>query len=266
MIRFTDARTFTRKPLLAALTAITLGLGLGLSACGGGSDGVDGGSTAAQPTSSILQGRWTSTGIDPAYTAIGVPGNRNATPPLIDTVWALAQDGSTLYKLQANGADGAAATVTGQRFTLGAAAVADVTPGSYSVSSTAGTQLTLQSALGASVTFTRSDAMSAALGADQANGRWRAALGSIEVSWTVQSAGTANNLSGTSTSGCTYSGSSTVVASQSIYPVSFDENCAGTTQRFSGIATLSGDNSRLTVVATNADDSRGVALLMARQP
>ncbi|MDP3521954.1 MAG: hypothetical protein Q8S02_15165 [Hydrogenophaga sp.] len=262
MIRFTEARTFTRKPLLAALTAITLGL----SACGGGSDGGDTASTGAQPTSSILQGRWTSTGIDPAYTAIGVPGNRNATPPVIDTLWGLAQDGSTLYKLQANGADGAAATVTGQRYTLGSAAVAAVTPGSYSVSSTAGAQLTLQSALGASATFTRNDAMSAALGADQANGRWRAALGSIEVSWTVQSAGTANNISGTSTSGCTYSGTSTVVASQSIYQVSFDENCAGTTQRFSGIATLSGDDSRLTVVATNADESRGVALLMARQP
>ncbi len=260
MIRFTDARTFTRKPLLAALTAITLGL----SACGGG--GSDEGPAGIQPTSSILQGRWTSTGIDPAYTAIAVPASTGANTPAVDTLWGLAQDGSTLYKLQANGADGAAATVTGKRFTLGTAAVAGVTPGSYSVSSTAGTQLTLQSALGASATFTRSDAMSTPLRADQANGNWRAALGSIEVSWTVQSAGTANNLTGTSTSGCTYSGTSTVVASQSLYQVSFDENCAGTMQRFSGIATLSGDDSRLTVVATNADESRGVALLMARQP
>lgn len=259
MTRFALSRTTIK-------TAITLAFAATLTACGGGGGGVDEGPAVINPTSSILQGRWTSTGIDPAYTAIAVPAPTGANTPAVDTLWGLAQDGSTLYKLQANGADGAAATVTGKRFTLGTDAVAAVTPGSYSVSSTTGTQLTLQSALGASATFTRSDAMSTPLRADQANGNWRAALGSIEVSWTVQSAGTASNLSGTSTSGCTYSGTSSVAASQSIYQVSFDETCAGTTQRFSGIATLSGDDSRLTVVATNADESRGVALLMARQP
>lgn len=264
MNRFSNAHSFARKPFVAALTAIALSLGL--SACGGGGDSNDEAPAVINPTSSILQGRWASTGLDPAYTAIAVPASSGANTPAVDTLWGLAQDGSTLYKLQANGADGAAATVTGKRFTLGTDAVAAVTPGSYSVSSTTGTQLTLQSALGASATFTRSDVMSTPLRADQANGSWRAALGSIEVSWTVQSAGIANNLTGTSTSGCTYSGASTVVASQSLYQVSFEENCAGTTQRFSGIATISGDDSRLTVVATNADESRGVALLMARQP
>lgn len=261
MNRFTAVHSIARKPFLAALTAVTLGLGL--SACGGGGGDDEDAPGGISPTSTILQGRWASSGINPAYTVIVVPASSGANTPAVDTLWGLAQDGSTLYKLKSNGADGVAATVTGQRYTLGTTTVAAVTPGSYSLS---GTQLTLQAVLGASVVFTRSDAMSTPARPDQANGRWRAALGNIEVSWTVQNAGTLNNLSGTSTSGCTYSGSSTVVASQSLYRVEFSENCAGTVQSFSGVATVSGDDSRLTVVAGNADESRGVALLFARQP
>lgn len=258
MIRFAPSRTTLTATLTLALTAV-------LTACGGGGGG-DESPSVVNPTSSVLQGRWASAGIEPAYTAIAVPASSGANTPVVDTIWGLAQDGSALYKLQTNGAAGAAGTVTGKRYTLGTSAVAVVTPGSYSISTTLGTQLTLQSALGEPVSFTRSDAMSAALRADQANGRWRAVLGSIEVNWTVQSAGSTNNLSGTSTSGCTYSGTSAVVASQSLYRVDFSENCAGTVQAYVGVATMTSDDSRLTVVATSADESRGVALLFARQP
>jgi hypothetical protein len=262
MNRFTTARSFPRSSFLATLVAVSLSLGL--SACGGGNSN-EPGPASINPTSSILQGRWVSSGSEPAFTAIAVPAASGANTPVVDTLWGLAQDGSTLYKLKVNGASGVAATVTGKRYTLGSAVIETVNPGSYNLTSTAGWQLTLQSVLGASATFSRSDAMITPLRPDQANGRWSAALGSVELSWTVQSAGTANSLTGTSTSGCTYSGTSAVVASQSLYRVEFNENCAGAVQRFSGMATMSSDDNHWTVVATNADESRGVALLFARQ-
>ncbi|MBY0466058.1 MAG: hypothetical protein K2W33_14060, partial [Burkholderiales bacterium] len=82
------------------------------------------------------------------------------------------------------------------------------------------------------------------------------------------SAANVSNLSGTSTTGCTYSGQSTVVAAQSLYKVQFTETCSGTTpstQTFNGVGTLSPDNTRLTVVATNVDETKAAALLFVKQ-
>lgn len=265
MKRSISARGARRATSLGAMSAITLAMTMALTACGGG--GSDAPSDATPPaiaaTSSIIQGRWVSTDLDPAVTVIAVPASSGANTPVVDTLWGLAQDGSALYKVAANGAAGAAGAVTGKSYMLGTSMTESLPAGSYTLS---GTQLTLQSALGETASFSRTDAMSTALRADQANGRWQASLGSIQVDWTVQTAGAANNFSGTSTSGCTYSGTTTVVASQSLYQVAFDENCAGVVERFSGVATMSSDDTRLTVVATNAGESRGAALLFTRQP
>lgn len=261
---------FTRTPVLAALATT---LALTLSACGGGGSDTTPVSptptTPGTPTSTLLQGRWLSSGLTPAYTAIMVPATTGANTPAMDTVWALAQDASTLIKLKANGPAQSAGAVTGNVYTLGTTSVTAVTSGSYtlqaSASNAAVQQMSLQPLLGTTVLFERTDTMATPLRAEQANGRWAATLDTVAVNWTVQG----SSLSGTSTSGCTYSGQSTVVTTQSLYKVQFTETCAGTaaaTQTFHGVATLSPDDTRLTVVATNAAESRATALLFVKQP
>lgn len=270
---------FTRSALMASIApALSIVLGLSLSACGGSDDPTVPPSPSPSTTSSLTQGRWVSTGLTPAYTAIMVPVTTGANIPAVDTLWALAQDASTLIKLKANGAAQAAGAVTGNIYALGTASVTAVSGGSYTVSSTAGTsttpagqQISIQPLLGTTALFDRTDAMGTALTATQANGKWQAALGAVKVNWTVQSAATGtNNLSGTSTSGCTYSGQSTVVTTQSLYKVQFTETCSGgtalTIQTFSGIGTLNADNTRMTVVATNEAETRAAALLFVKQP
>lgn len=282
--------SFPRTSMAVSLASVlTLTLSLTLSACGGGSDSAS--TTPTTPalpttpnsgqTSSLTQGRWVSSGLAPAYTAIMVPAPTGANTPAVDTVWALAQDASTLIKLKANGAAQTAGAVTGMVYTLGTSSVTAVTGGSYTLSATAATataaagqQMSLQPVLGTTARFDRTDVMGTALKAEQANGKWQADLGSVKVNWTVQNANASNaatttNLSGTSTSGCTYSGQSTVVATQSLYRVQFTETCSGTTpatQTFNGVGTLSPDDARLTVVATNVDETRATALLFVRQP
>jgi hypothetical protein len=274
---------FPRTRLAVCLASVlTLTLSLSLSACGGG-----GSDTApvtptpiapTSPTSSLTQGRWVSTNLTPAYTAIQVPATTGANTPAVDTVWALAQDASTLIKLKANGTAQTAGAVTGNVYTLGTSSVTAVTGGSYTLQTSAGNasvpQMSLQPVLGTTALFDRTDVMGTALTATQANGKWQADLGTVKVNWTVQSAATSSttattNLSGTSTSGCTYSGQSTVVATQSLYKVQFTETCSGTTpatQTFAGIGTLNADSTRLTVVATNEAETRAAALLFVKQP
>lgn len=279
---------FLRTRLAVSLaSALTLTLSLALSACGGG-----GSDTAAvtpppvtpvvpttpAPTSSLTQGRWVSTNLTPTYTAIQVPATTGANTPAVDTVWALAQDATTLIKLKANGAIQTAGAVTGNVYTLGTSSATAITGGSYTISSTAATasnaagqQISIQPLLGTTALFNRTDAMSTALTATQANGKWQADLGAAKVNWTVDTAATnVNNLSGTSTTGCTYSGQSTVVGTQSLYKVQFTETCSGgttpTTQTFAGIGTLNADNTRLTVVATNEAETKAAALLFVKLP
>lgn len=271
-------------------SALALTVALTLSACGGGGGGTDSSSGSASapgnpaspstpstplapstPTSSLAQGRWVSSGVTPAYSVVTVPASTGANTPALDTVWALAQDASTLIKLTVNGAGQTPGAVTGSVYTLGTSTVSTVSSASYSVQSTAsGPQMSLQPLLGTTALFDRTDAMSTGLDAAQANGRWLADLGTAKVTWTVQSAATGtNNLSGSSTTGCTYSGQSSVVATQSLYRVQFTETCAGTTlatQNFIGVATVSPDNNRLTLVATNEQNTRAAALLFTRQP
>jgi hypothetical protein len=260
----------TCSTLWTALTASLI-----LSACGGGSDTINANTApiiTAAPTSSLVQGRWASTGLSPAYTAVVVPAPTGVNTPAVDTLWALAQDATTLIKLKANGPVQTAGALTGSVYTLGTSSVTAVSGASYTIQASAtGQQVSIQPLLSTTALFDRTDAMSMALTASQANGKWQADLGTVKVNWSVQSAATGtNNLSGTSTSGCTYSGRSTVVATQSLYRVEFTETCPGSgtlsIQNFNGIGTLAPDNTRLTVVAANETETRAAALLFVKQP
>lgn len=251
--------TFTRAHLLFAIASA-----LTVSACG------DGGPDTYAATSSLTQGRWNSTGLTPAYTAIMVPTPTRANTPAVDTVWALSHDATSLIKLKANGADQTAGAVTGKVYTLGTSTTSSVSGASYTVSSTAAPtpQFSIQPLLGVTALFDRADVMSTALTPEQANGTWQADLGAVKVNWTVNTAeSNVNNLSGSSTTGCTFLGQSTVVSTQSLYKVQFTETCpGGTAVTFTGIGTVNPDNTRLMVLATNEAESRATALLFVKQP
>lgn len=258
------APQFIRISLLAALA-------LALSACGSG-DSIPDFNGSSTSTSSLTQGRWVTAGITPAYVAYVLPAPTGASTPAVDTLWALAEDASTLIKLKVNGVVQTPGAVTGNVYTLGTSSVNAVSGGSYIFQAAAtGHQMSLQPVLGTTVLFNRSDAMGTALKAEQANGKWQADLGPIKVNWTVDTAATnVKNLSGTSTTGCSYSGQSTVVPTQSLYVVQFTETCPGNgtpvTQSFSGIGSLNADSTRLTVVATNEAETRAAALQLVKQP
>lgn len=272
-------------PTLMSAVAVTLTLTLMLSGCGGGGSGsapatpsTPSAPSASTASSDLTQGRWVSSGLNPAYTAIMVPAPTGANTPAVDTVWALAKDASTLIKLKANGSAQTVGAVTGNVYALGTVMLTAVTGSSYTIqpppgtgANPAGQQISIQPLLGTTALFDRSDVMGTPLRADQANGRWQADLSTAKVNWTVQTAVTGNtNLNGTSTTGCTYRGQSTVVASQSLYKVQFTETCPGSgsaaTQTFNGVATLSADDARLSVVATNEAETRAAALLFVKQP
>ncbi len=270
------AQTFLKATALLAKrhTFAALVFSLALGACGGGGGGGgDSGSPATSSTtsatSSLSQGRWLSNNLTPVYRAIVLPASSGANTPAVDTVWALAEDASRLIKLQINGSAQTAGTVSGKEYVLGTTTVTPITGGSYANTNTNVTQMSLPSVLSSPALFDRDDAMSTALQAAQANGHWKASVGSVDVTWTVQSANTGaaatNNLSGSSTTGCTYSGQSAVVTTQSLYKVQFTETCAGTSQTFKGVATVSADGAHLTVVATNEDATKASALLFTLQ-
>lgn len=241
-----------------------LACAVALVGCGGG-----GGDAPVAPapapvaptaqTSALAQGRWVS--LTPAYTAILVPASAGLEAH--DTLWAVAQDASTLIKVRINGASQAAGTVSGQIYALGSGAVSQIGNASYSLQTSAnGVQASLQPVLSATLELTHIDPMSGALTGAQANGRWQASLGSVQVNWSLQD----QALSGTSSSGCTYSGQATPVASIGIYRVQLSETCGAATVAMAGIATQDASASRLTVVLTNGNDTQGGALLFARQP
>jgi len=238
-----------QRKLSLALSAL---LATALTACGGGGGGGDGASVSGPSTQ--VQGRWsTAVGSVPAHTAIGLPA-ANASA----AIWVLANDASRLMKLSAQDSG----ALTGKSYALGQNTAATAVNSQWSTSASKAMTLTgLPSgmlALAQTDTFT-----SAAVQADAA-GAWKATVGSNaqSVSWTVAASGA---VSGSSTTGCTYAGTLAAMTNASAYTASVKETCSdGASVQFTGIATLNSAKNALSMVATNADDSAGVALFFSK--
>ena len=255
----TRTHAFTRTlPLLLATSVTVL-----LTACGGGGDSPD---PTPNPTNfdpSTLQGRWTTaSGVTPGVTALVVPdSSTTATPATTATAWVLAQDASRLVKVSATGTQSA----NGKSYDLATPAnpATDITTGSYTANLSASPKsISFSNVLGTSLTLTQSDTLSGIAATADAAGTWKASAGAIDITWTVTDTGT---LSGSSTSGCTYSGNTTTPTSITLYRISFTETCSGTTSSFSGIASLSTTKTQLTVTATTTGDAKGSALFFVKQ-
>ena len=93
-------------------------------------------------------------------------------------------------------------------------------------------------------------------------GRWSGALGANSLLWDVDGAG---KLAGTSTTGCTYSGSITPNANPvAVLDVAVTENCVGATKNLSGIATLNAAKTGLSLAYTTPDRAQGGVLVLSK--
>jgi len=91
-------------------------------------------------------------------------------------------------------------------------------------------------------------------------GNWSATLGPGVVNWTVGSNGV---LSGTRTTGCTYTGQLSVRPEQkAVLDAAITETCAGAVTQLSGVAVKSEDKGGINLLMTNADDSAAVAVTL----
>ena len=219
-----------------------------LTACGGG------GGDESQVSGPFVQGRWVAgAGGSTAYTAVGLPALKGSA-----VVWVLANDASQLAKLtvQGNG------TLKGRAYVLGQGLAATGITGQWSAPTPQ--SITLTGVVNGTLTLAQTDTLAAAAVQADAAGTWKATAGgnAQTVTWTVAASGA---VSGQSTTGCTYSGTLAAMGNASAYTATVKEACSdGATHQYHGIATLNPAKNALSMVATNADESVGVALFLSK--
>lgn len=253
--------------------AFATGLSLFLIGCGGNSVGMDAGgngntggvdagagSDATNPQGLGWQGRWSSTQGIPSQTAIVVPSTTDKTA----TVWLLANDASSLSRLQAK----ADLTLSGKRYTLGTAAAngAELS-GQYTVNqaTTPSTLvLNLNSITPHPLPLSQSDMLAGQASTVDAAGRWLAKSGGVDTTWVLAAQGDSLTIEGSSTTGCTWLGTGNAPATVKAYDIAVTEVCNGISTAFSGIATLNADKNRFTVVATTTNETHAMTLFFGK--
>ena len=185
-------------------------------------------------------------------------------------VWMLMQDASALSKLTLT--TGFSTSVVGTTFTFAAAGSQASQSRTLVGASGAGLNPTATPATllfdgrplaGSGLPFTRADALTAPTLQADAAGAWRGSFGqnAVAITWSVNPQGV---LSGSSTTGCVWTGGILAQSNATIYRVSLTETCTSGTAVLTGIATLNPAKTQLTVVATTANDAVAAVLLMAR--
>lgn len=211
-----------------------------------------------------MQGRWlTSTGVTPARTAIVLPGAEGSTE-----VWLLASDLSSVSRLQlsTSGIDGVSASGKSYRLPSSATNVGQ----SVSDSGTANLSNNSLSLNSGALLLTRSDALTTASNLADVVGNWSASVGGQTA--TLRLAVAANGvLSGSGSTGCSYSGSLSARGDATAYDARLSEVCSSGTTAFAGIATyraVQGSTPAvLTLVMTTTDAAQAQALVLGmRQP
>lgn len=255
-------KNMNRAFFLQLLSASTLTL----AGCGGGgappSVTVGGGdasmpSPVIAPTIAQLEGLWQSpAGAAESVSAVVLPTGQ---------LWAIASNAGATRLIKASlsvkapGVGG-----SGKSYTLGSGASAVSTEVSASVvekSSLSGSFTAIAGQPEAFALAYQSRYDTPAVLGDFA-GNWQATLGPGVVSWTISSAGA---LTGTRTTGCTYSGQLTLRAERkAVLDAAVSENCGGVVVPLAGVAVLGADKSRITVALTTADEVSGVALSLGQ--
>lgn len=235
-----------------------------LAGCGEGGAGGDGPVPTPTPTESPAQGFWSGT----------LAGTASASAVIVDNgdAWIVFQD----VVAGANTVTGfarAALTVSGTSF-MGTGRhykLADNTVQSFTASGTLQAANTLQTTV---VTGAQAPVGPAALAYSaryrvpavqaDASGQWRATFnaGASVVTLTVGSAGA---LTGSSTTGCTYTGSLVPrSATVAVYNLALNETCVTGASAMNGIGTLNEAKTGLSLAFTSADGAKGGLLLLQR--
>lgn len=225
-------------------------------------------------TAQQFQGLWAAASANPASNASALVIAETASTA---QVWMLAQDLSAVSKL--NLTTGAATSVVGTTFTFATAASGSQASQSRVSVGASGAGLSLATTPAPTLAFdgqglagrvgdnklpfTRSDALTAPTLQADAAGAWRASFGqnAAAINWSVSPQGV---ITGSSTTGCVWSGGILAQSNATVYRLSITESCTGSSAALAGIATLNPAKTQLTVVATTANDTAAVVLLMAR--
>ncbi len=272
---------------MVMLTAV-----MALSACGGGGGGSDDATASPAPApatpappapspstptppapapatpappapapvrASDLQGRWLPSSSAPGYTLIVLPAASDSAQ-----AWALAQDGSALAKLSISSASTTLA-MTGSAYTLNSVTQA-VSPlrGTATAALSSNTKtLSLTGLASNQLDFTQSDALTLPALQSDLSANWRASFnqGSQVVNWTIASSGA---VSGTSNTGCTWTGNLLALSNASVYSASLTESCSTGDTQLEGIATVNPAKTQLTIATTSSDQSKATALQMIK--
>ncbi|RYF39547.1 MAG: hypothetical protein EOO25_14750 [Comamonadaceae bacterium] len=174
------------------------------------------------------------------------------------TAWNVLRTGSAISALVrgTTTVSGSAFSITGQSFNVTGGA-----PSGYSISGTLAPKATLmvaasQAAAGYTLAYNTSYETPARL--SDVAGRWNASFGggSVQLALDFSAAGA---LTGSSSTGCTYSGSvAPHPAGVAVFNLSLAETCAGTpAQQFAGIATLNEARTLLSAAFTTPSLSAG---------
>jgi hypothetical protein len=98
--------------------------------------------------------------------------------------------------------------------------------------------------------------------AREVQARWSGSLGAVNVLWDVDAAG---KLAGTSTAGCTYSGTlAPNPGAPAVLEAAIAESCGSTLQSLNGMARLGTDKTSLSVVYTTAAGARSGAIILRK--
>lgn len=256
------------NPKFSTIKAATLALSTAaLVACGGGGGGEVSGGGSGQPSALTLasaQGFWSATPSEnTSVSAVILPSGH---------VWVIYQNANIVSAL-AKGTlslSGTTYTGIGQHYTLPGEAVKTFSLsailGPETSSSGRATTLVNTATVGTGLPSTQTWAYNKTYEnpATQASvqGRWSGEQGAVSLVWNIDSAG---KIAGTSTTGCTYSGTLNPNANPvAVLDADITESCAGTLKTLNGIALLNTTKTGLSVAYTTQTGSQGGVVLLQK--
>lgn len=243
-------------------TLCACALALTLTACGGSSSpdaGPTDNPTTAIPTPTLslssLQGIWRSpAGAPSTLSAVALPDGK---------VWALISDVSHVRMIKGGFAvQDNAYLASAKSFALGITTTSSANLTATVLEKTSLSAVLSTGSLSENYSLAYQSRYDTAAALADFAGTWSATLGPGTVNWSISPMGA---LSGTRTTGCTYSGQLSLRAElKAVVDAVVTETCAGAVTQLSGVAVRSEDKTSINMLMTNADESSAVAVNLGR--
>ncbi len=182
----------------------------------------------------------------------------------VSKAWLLTQDASRLVQLVVQ----SDRSISGQSYALSPTpAIGQSVSGQVTTALNASpATISLTGVNASALSLTQTDDLSRPAVQTEISGLWRASLGgnTVIVQWSLDASGV---LSGSTTTGCSYTGNITAMASTAAYNAQFVETCSDAVSTdFKGIAVLSPNKDGLTLVAVKSDESKAIAFFFTKTP